>query len=127
VIGGIQRDVQHPHPGIYPDSCEPQGWSASAIVMLIQALLAMVAVAPMRLLVIDPHLPAWLPDLRLEGLRVGRAQLDLQFVRDQHGRTRYHVTRRRGSIRVIRQPPPQAPGADPLGRLWFAAGSLVRS
>jgi glycogen debranching enzyme len=127
VIGGIQRDVQHPHPGIYPDSCEPQGWSASAIVLLIQSLLAMVAVAPMRLLVIDPHLPAWLPDLRLEGLRVARAQLDLQFVRDQHGRTRYHVTRRRGSIRVIRQPPPQAPGADPLGRLWFAAGSLVRS
>ena len=27
VVGGIGRDADHPHPGIYPDICEPQGWS----------------------------------------------------------------------------------------------------
>ena len=43
VISGIQRDPEHPHPGIYPDSCEPQGWSASAVIMVVQSLLAMVA------------------------------------------------------------------------------------
>ena len=64
VISGVQRDPEHPHPGIYPDSCEPQGWSASAVIMVVQSLLAMVPVAPMGLLVVDPHLPDWLPDLR---------------------------------------------------------------
>jgi glycogen debranching enzyme len=127
VISGIQRDGEHPHPGIYPDSCEPQGWSASAVVMLIQALLAMVAVAPLGLLVVDPHLPSWLPDLRLEGLRVGSARLDIEFRRTRSGRTTHRVLRRDGHVRVLRQPPPQAPGADPAGRTGSALASALKS
>ncbi|MGH2417585.1 MAG: amylo-alpha-1,6-glucosidase, partial [Candidatus Limnocylindria bacterium] len=126
VIGGVQRDAEHPHPGIYPDSCEPQGWSASAVVMVVQALLAMVAVAPLGILVVDPHLPPWLPDLRLEGIRVGGSRLDLAFERRSNGRTSYRVTRRSGRVRVVRQPPPQARGASPLGRLVAGLGSLPR-
>src|ERR671919_3082259 len=102
VISGVQRDAEHPHPGIYPRSCEPQGWSASAIVQLVQALLGMVAVAPLRLLVVDPHLPPWLLDLRLEGVRVGDASVDLEFRRTRRGRTTYRVTRRRGRVVVVR-------------------------
>jgi glycogen debranching enzyme len=127
VIGGVQRDRDHPHPGIYPRSCEPQGWSASAIVMLVQALLAMLAVAPLGLLVVDPHLPPWLPDLRLDGLRVGDATVDLEFRRTSAGRTTYRVRRRTGSVRVVRQPPPQARGSGALGRAWAALGSVPRS
>ena len=123
VVSGIARDGEHPHPGIYAKSCEPQGWSASAVVMLVQALLGMVAVAPMRLLVVDPHLPAWLPDLRLEGVRVGDATVDLRFERTSRG-TRYRVLRRTGRVRVIRQPPPQSRGAHPFGRAWAALRSL---
>jgi glycogen debranching enzyme len=125
VIGGVQRDLEHPHPGIYPNSCEPQGWSASTVVMVVQALLGMVAVAPLRLLVVDPHLPAWLPDVRLHGIRVGNAVVDLEF-RLRGRRTAYRVLRRRGWVRVVRQPPPQAPGAGPLGRLWAGVSSLPR-
>jgi glycogen debranching enzyme len=127
VISGVQRDPEHPHPGIYPDSCEPQGWSASAMVMLVQSLLAMVAVAPLGLLVVDPHLPTWLPDLRLEGLRVGGARLDIEFQRGRSGRTSHRVVRREGRVRVIRQPPPQAPWAGPAGRALSALASLRRS
>ena len=127
VVSGIARDDEHPHPGIYAKSCEPQGWSASAVVMVVQALLGMVAVAPMRLLVVDPHLPAWLPDLRLEGLHVGDASVDLQFQRTGRGRTRYRVLRRSGHVRVIRQPPPQSRGAHPVGRAWAGVRSLPRS
>ena len=127
VISGIQRDAEHPHPGIYPDSCEPQGWSASAVVMVVQSLLAMVAVAPAGLLVVDPHLPAWLPDLRLEGVRVGGSKLDLEFRRTSSGRTTYRVTRRSGRVRVVRQAPPQARGSGPMGRTWAALRSLPRS
>jgi glycogen debranching enzyme len=127
VIGGVQRDPDHPHPGIYPKSCEPQGWSASAIVMLVQSLLAMVAVAPLGLLVVDPHLPPWLPDLRLEGVRVGEAVVDLEFARSNSGTTRYRVLRRRGWVRVVRQPPPQSDASGPFGRIWAAVGSAPRS
>jgi glycogen debranching enzyme len=126
VIGGVQRDHDHPHPGIYPKSCEPQGWSASAIVMLIQSLLAMVAVAPLGVLVVDPHLPPWLPDLRLEGLRVGGALVDLEFRRARSGRTAYRVLRRRGWVRVVRQPPPQSHRSGAFGRTWAALSSAVR-
>jgi glycogen debranching enzyme len=127
VIGGIQRDAEHPHPGIYPRSCEPQGWSASAIVQLVQSLLAMVAFAPMGLLAIDPHLPDWLPDLRLEGVRVGQARLDIEFRRTPSGRTTWRVLHREGWVRVLRQPPPQAPGSGPMGRLLAALGSVTRT
>jgi glycogen debranching enzyme len=126
VIGGIARDEEHPHPGIYPDSCEPQAWSASAIVMIVQALLGMIAVAPFRLLVVDPHLPPWLPDLAVEGIRVGRAQVDLEFRRGRDGQTTYRVTGRSGPIRVVRQPPPQSPGAHLPGRASAALRSLNR-
>ena len=127
VLSGVPRDPEHPHPGVYPDSCEPQGWSASAVVMVVQALLAMVAVAPLGLLVVDPHLPPWLPELRLEGIRVGSGRLDLEFERTRRGRTRYRVTRREGHVRVVRQPPPQSSHAGPLGRAVAAATSILRS
>ena len=41
---------------------------AAMIVMLAQALLGMFPVAPFGLLLLDPHLPPWLPDLCLEGV-----------------------------------------------------------
>jgi glycogen debranching enzyme len=127
VISGIARDADHPHPGIYPASCEPQGWSASAVVQLVQALLGMVAFAPLGVLVVDPHLPAWLPDVRLTGLRVGDATLDIRFERGASGRTTWRVLDRSGWVRVMRQPPPQAPGSGLLGRAMAAIGSVGRT
>jgi glycogen debranching enzyme len=127
VISGISRDDAHPHPGIYPRSMEPQGWSASAIIQVVQSLLGMVAWAPMGLLIVDPHLPEWLPDLRLDGLRVGEARLDIEFRRMGSGATTWRVHNREGWVRVLRQAPPEAPGSGPMGRLLAALGSLGRS
>lgn len=116
-LGGLPRDARHPHPGIYPWSNEPQAWSASMIVVVVQALLGLRPLAPLGVLLVDPHLPPWLPDLRLEGLRVGAARLDLAFERQPDGETGFRVTRQAGAVRVLRQPPPDAPGATLLGRL----------
>ncbi len=126
-IGGLQRDAEHPHPGIYPEACEPQGWSASMIVMLVQSLLGMFPLAPLGVLLIDPHLPSWLPDLRLEGVRVGDTHLDLDFWRTNKGATQYRVTRHSGHARVLRQPLP--PGMDivTIARLRMLLTSLPRS
>lgn len=77
--------------------------------LVIQALLGMRPVAPLGLLLVDPHLPEWLPDLRLEGVRVGASRLDLAFHRAPDGTTRYEVQRREGRVRMLRQPAPQGP------------------
>lgn len=119
-VGGFPRDELHPHPGIYPAANEPQAWSDGMIVMTIQALLGMRPFAPLNLLLLDPHLPSWLPDLRVEGLRVGQALVDLEFRRRRSGTTTYRVTRREGNLLVVRQPVPQGPNAS-LGRRLIAA------
>ena len=124
VVGGVTRDADHPHPGVYPTSNQPQGWSASAIVALVQALLNIQAVAPLGLLLVDPHLPPWLPDLRLEGLRVGSARVDLAFRRDRRGDTKYTVTRQHGRVKVLHQPPPQAQGVSTGRRVRVGLRSL---
>jgi glycogen debranching enzyme len=106
VISGLPRDEAYPHPGVYPHACSPQAWSASAIVALIQALLVLRPAAPLRTILVDPHLPEWLPDLELQGVRVGRATFDLIVKRRRHGRV---TIRTRGDrITVVRQPTLQA-------------------
>lgn len=105
VLGGLPRD-RYPHPGIYPDSCSPQAWSASAPIAVIQALLVLRPVAPLRTVLVDPHLPDWLPELRIEGIQVGPATFDLTVRRGRRGRA---TVRTRGdAITVLRQPTLQA-------------------
>ncbi|MFG3708063.1 glycogen debranching N-terminal domain-containing protein [Micromonospora sp. NPDC047670] len=106
VLSGLPRDDAHPHPGVYPNSCSPQAWSASAVVALIQALLALRPAAPLRTIFVDPHLPEWLPDLVLEGVQVGGRTVDLTVRRGRGGRT---SLRARGDrIAVVRRPTLQA-------------------
>ncbi|MDQ3870420.1 MAG: amylo-alpha-1,6-glucosidase, partial [Chloroflexota bacterium] len=123
VIGGPPRDDHHPHPGIYPESHEPQGWSASMIVMLVQALLGLYPIAPLGIVAVDPHLPEWIPELRLSGVRVGTSVLDLEFLRRANGATDYLVVRRQGRARVVRQPVPDGLEAT----LWRRFVDLARS
>jgi glycogen debranching enzyme len=109
VISGLPRDAAHPHPGTYPRACSPQAWSASTIVALVQALLALRPAAPLRAVLVDPHLPAWLPDVELEGVQVGGATFDLTVRRRRTGGV---TVRTRGDrITVLRRPTMQSLGA----------------
>jgi glycogen debranching enzyme len=85
VLSGLPRDDAHPYPGVYPRACSPQAWSASAIIAIVQALLGLRPIAPLRTILVDPHLPAWLPDFTLAGIRLGNARFDLAVRRDRHG------------------------------------------
>ena len=60
----------------------PQAWAAGAVFMLTQALLGFVPDAPHNKLYVDPCLPAWLPDLTVHDLRIGKHMLDIRFWRD---------------------------------------------
>jgi glycogen debranching enzyme len=104
-VGGIARDAERPHPGIYPKANEPQAWSATTVVFMVQALLGIRPLAPARTLAVDPHLPDWLPDLQLRGVQVGDARVDLRAWRTRSGKTRWKAEVRRGYLHVIHQPP----------------------
>jgi glycogen debranching enzyme len=106
VLSGLPRDAAHPHPGVYPNSCSPQAWSASAVIALVQALLALRPAAPLRTIFVDPHLPEWLPDLALEGVQIGGQTVDLTVRRRRGGRT--SVRARGDRIAVVRRPTLQA-------------------
>jgi glycogen debranching enzyme len=60
----------------------PQAWAAGAVFMFTQALLGFLPDAPSNKLYIDPSLPAWLPDLTVRDLRIGKHKLDIRFWRE---------------------------------------------
>jgi glycogen debranching enzyme len=125
VLGGHPRDKLHPHPGIYPHACAPQAWSASAVVLTIQALLGLVPLAPIKTLFLDPALPDWLPELTLGNLHVGDARLTLRIWRDAAGHTHHTVLDNPDRVRVLRMAPPDDLDAGILGRLGRLVGGLL--
>jgi glycogen debranching enzyme len=106
-VGGYAR-FEFPHPGAYPQANAPQAWNQSAIPLLIHSLLGLQPVAVLDLLVVDPVLPPWLPEVTLERLRVGGATVTLRFHRDRAGRSHVEVLRKRGTLHVVKQPPPES-------------------
>ena len=125
-VGGYDRDGRA-HPGAYPRANPSQLWNASAFALLVQVLLGIEAVAPYRLLFVDPDLPDWLPEVTLGGLRVGGATVSLRFRRRSGGGCRWEVLEKRGRLRILRQPPLDDLGVGWRGRLRaLAAGALGR-
>lgn len=125
-FGGFPRDAAHPHPGLYPDSCAPQGWSATAVVWLVQSLLGLWGYAPLNVLLVQPSLPSWLPALTLRDLRIGGGRVSIRFRRQADGTTAYKVIDRQGArVHVLRQPPPGDLHAGPATRLRELVESLL--
>jgi glycogen debranching enzyme len=60
----------------------PQAWAAGSVFMFTQALLGFMPDAPHNKLYVDPVLPAWLPDLTVRDLRIGKHKLDIRFWRE---------------------------------------------
>ena len=60
----------------------PQAWAAGSVFMLTQPLLGFLPAAPHHKLYVDPYLPAWLPDLTVHDLRIGKHMLDIRFWRE---------------------------------------------
>ncbi|MBV8400496.1 MAG: hypothetical protein JOZ17_17405, partial [Acetobacteraceae bacterium] len=59
-----------------------QAWAAGSAFMLVQAMLGLLADAPRKRLFVDPHLPAWLPDLTILDLRIGDQKFAIRFWRE---------------------------------------------
>jgi hypothetical protein len=77
------------------------------------------------MLLVDPHLPEWLPELTVRGLRVGEAAADLRFFRGEDGRSDWELLEQKGTLHVLRQPSPWSLTATFAERLRDALGSLL--
>jgi hypothetical protein len=115
-VGGFAR-TEFPHPGAYPRANPVQLWNQSAYIMLIQALLGLQPVASLHVLAVDPILPPWLSEITLSDLRVGNATATIRFARESDGRAQVDVLETRGTLHVIRQPPPESLQASAFDRL----------
>ncbi len=106
LFSGHQRDAEHPFPAQYPNANSPQAWSSSAVFSLVQAILGLHPYAPLNMLLVDPHLPEWLPQFTLANLRVGDAAVTIRFYRQPDGSSNYETLENRGSLHVLRHPAP---------------------
>jgi len=81
LYAGLQRDPTG-FPVQYLGANVPQAWAAGTPFVLLQAMLGLQQDAPRGKLYVDPALPAWLPDMTLIDLRLGRRRFDIRFWRD---------------------------------------------
>jgi len=80
----------------------------------------------LSLLAIDPVLPEWLPEVILDGVRLGKARATLRFWRTNSGRTHGEVVHHRGTIHLVRQPPIESLSAGVGDRLSALVDSIMR-
>jgi glycogen debranching enzyme len=81
LYAGLQRDPTG-FPVQYLGANVPQAWAAGTPFVLLQTMLGIHQDAPGGKLYVDPALPAWLPDVKLIDLRLGRLRFDIRFWRD---------------------------------------------
>ena len=123
-VGGYPRSA-FAHPGAYPQANSPQAWNQSGLPLLLHSVLGLQPVAALDLLVVDPVLPPWLPEVTLERLRVGGATATLRFYRDGTGESHVEMVRKRGTLRVLKQPPPESLTAGPKDRVTALMDRLL--
>ncbi|MDQ6839415.1 MAG: amylo-alpha-1,6-glucosidase [Actinomycetota bacterium] len=94
VFAGIDRDPGS-SPAQYLGANVPQAWASGAIIHLVTSVSGLRPDADRRRLAVSPALPDWLGDVRLRGLRVGEASVDLRLSGNA-----VEIEARRGELRV---------------------------
>ncbi len=88
-------------PVLYPVACSPQSWASASVFLLLQAVLGLeICGTEKRVRFTRAQLPEFLDCLRIHGLRVGSATVDLELERhtDEAG---IRVLRRDGQVEVV--------------------------
>jgi glycogen debranching enzyme len=90
-----------PEPVQYPVACRPQAWASGAPFLMIRSYGGITAKAPEGTLeIIRPRLPKWLTEVELNGMRIGRARVDLRFTNND-GVTAVEVPRKDPGLEVL--------------------------
>ena len=78
LYAGLARDGAN-FPVQYPGANVPQAWAAGTSFALLQSMLGFQPRAHDGMLYLDPWLPAWLPDITLHDLRIGKDKFVIRF------------------------------------------------
>ena len=122
-VGGYARGERET-PGAYPRANPVQLWNATAFPLAVQSMLGLLPLAPIETLVVDPILPTWMPEVVVHDVRVGHAKASIRFWRDEKGSSKWDILHRQGSLRVVRQPPPESQ-VDPIDRAALLLESIA--
>ncbi len=88
-------------PTLYPVACAPQAWAAGGAFMLLDSTLGLhIDGRSNRIKLHEPMLPPFLDKVRLQGLQVGDAEIDLELQRYQND-VGVQILRRTGKIEVL--------------------------
>ncbi len=97
---GFHRRPGSDAPTLYPVACSPQAWAAGAVYLLLNSCLGMQIDARQSMIRLEsPELPAFLPELFIEGLEVGGGSVDILLKRQKTG-VGVAVSRKEGNIQV---------------------------
>ncbi|MGQ0714774.1 MAG: glycogen debranching N-terminal domain-containing protein [Gemmatimonadaceae bacterium] len=122
-VGGYARG-ERLTPGAYPRANAPQLWNAAAFPLLLHTMLGLQPVAPLDVLVIDPVLPTWLPEVIVRDLRLAGATATLRFWREDSGACHGEVLHKRGTFHLVKQPPLESLTAGARDRFGALADSV---
>ncbi len=88
-------------PTSYPVACSPQAWSSASVFAVLGAALG-VSFNPLarQIRFVQPTLPAFLDEVRLDQLRLGEASVDLLFRRHMRD-TSLNVLRKEGAAEIV--------------------------
>jgi glycogen debranching enzyme len=93
-----------------PVPCEmanvPQAWAAGSIFQAVRLLLGLEPDVPSGKVYIDPMLPPWCPELRLDNVRVGGERLTLVASRRRDASCDVDVESGGGALVIVRGRPP---------------------
>jgi glycogen debranching enzyme len=89
-------------PVNYPVACVPQAWAAGSVFLILQSILGIEPYAYKGLVKVRPFLPSWLSWVKISGLRVGGAKLDLLFHREGE-KSKFEILEQRGSIIILEE------------------------
>jgi glycogen debranching enzyme len=85
----------------YPLACAPQSWAAGSVFLLLRACMGLtIDAAKKQISLIRPVLPTFLPELEIDGLRVGDASVDIRLHRHEED-VGVNVLRREGDVEVV--------------------------
>ena len=100
LFAGLPRD-EGGFPVQYLGANVPQAWASGAVVHLMAILLGLDADAAAGELRLNPALPDWLPQIRVDQLTVGTATVDLVVSRDADGTHKVEVSPVDGDLTVV--------------------------
>jgi glycogen debranching enzyme len=104
LFAGLTR--RHPDvPVPYQRANVPQAWAAGSIFHSVRILLGLEPDAPARRIYLDPALPSWCPELKLQNVRVAERRLAISARRRGDGSCDVSVDGQ-GDLTIVRGRPP---------------------